>query len=96
MQRSRRIEQVVATKPAQLQGAHEQALATVRSERDAAATAAAEAHAEEIARLHEERDALQARIAKLQALVDESAAAHKAHAELKELKLKHKCASSCG
>jgi hypothetical protein len=31
--------------------------------------------------------------AKLQALVDESAAAHKAHAELKELRIKSKCAA---
>lgn len=31
--------------------------------------------------------------AKLQALVDESAAAHKAHAELKELRVRSKCAT---
>lgn len=45
------------------------------------------AKAAEVAAVMEEK-------AKLQALVDESAAAHKAHAELKDLRIRSKCAPS--
>jgi hypothetical protein len=58
-------------------------------EREAAMTAehnhVLEVKAAELATILEEK-------AQLQALVNESAAAHKAHAELKELKVRQKCA----
>jgi hypothetical protein len=50
----------------------------------AAAQAAKQCEIEEIA----------AKVSKLQAIVDESAAAHKAHAELKEHRIHSKCAAS--
>lgn len=74
-----------------MQAERAQALADAAAAHAAAAAAAADERAAEAAAAAEERAALVGRLAQLQALVDESAAAHKAHAELKELKTRSRC-----
>jgi hypothetical protein len=76
-----------------VQDAHAAAVERLRVEHQASEDSSAAEHATALAAKQAEVEELVAKAARLQAIVDESAAAHKAHAELKELRIKSKCDS---
>jgi hypothetical protein len=74
-----------------VQEAHAKAIADAEATQASAVAQLTEEHKVELKAIDSEKQKLLARLATLQDLVDESAAAHKAHVELKELRTKSKC-----
>jgi hypothetical protein len=83
----------VSIEATSLQRDYDEALGRLNKELQEREVALGALHEEAMKAKEEEVQALAGEKAQLQALVDDSAAAHKAHAELKELRIKYKYGS---